>query len=117
MAGIAQNRSSRSEVFYKKGVLRNFAKFSGKHLCQSLFLIKVAGLSCNFIKKETVAQVFSCEFCEFYKNTFYVRTPLVVASDKKGKNALILLWSLKSEQKLQKKVSEERVIIKKHENG
>ena len=29
------------EVFYNiKGVLRNFAKFTGKHLCQSLFLLK-----------------------------------------------------------------------------
>ena len=26
------NRSSRPEVFLKKGVLRNFAKFTGKHL-------------------------------------------------------------------------------------
>ena len=24
----------------------------------------------NFIKKETLAQVFSCEFCEISKNTF-----------------------------------------------
>ena len=39
------SRGSRPEVFYKKGVLRNFAKFSGKHLCQSLFFNKVAGLS------------------------------------------------------------------------
>ena len=29
-------RSSRPEVFCKKGVLRNFAKFTGKHLYQSL---------------------------------------------------------------------------------
>ena len=28
----------------KKGVLKNFAKFTGKHLCQSLFFNKVAGL-------------------------------------------------------------------------
>ena len=27
-------------VFYKKGVLRNFVKFTGKHLCQSLFFNK-----------------------------------------------------------------------------
>ena len=27
----------------KKGVLRNFTKFTGKHLCQSLFFNKVAG--------------------------------------------------------------------------
>ena len=36
-------RSSRPEVFYKKGVLRNFAKFIGKHVCQSLFFNKVVG--------------------------------------------------------------------------
>ena len=32
------------EVFYKKCVLRNFTKLTGKHLCQSLFFNKVAGL-------------------------------------------------------------------------
>ena len=32
-----------SEVFYEKGVLRNFAKFTGKHLCQSLLFYKVTG--------------------------------------------------------------------------
>ena len=30
------------QVFYKNGILKNFAKFSRKHLCQSLFLNKVA---------------------------------------------------------------------------
>ena len=33
-------RSSRPEVFCKKGVLRNFANCTGKHLCQSLFFNK-----------------------------------------------------------------------------
>ena len=31
------------EGFCKKDVPRNFAKFTGKHLCQSLFFNKVAG--------------------------------------------------------------------------
>ena len=31
--------------------------------------------ACSFIKKETLAQVFSCEFYEISKNTFH-RTPL-----------------------------------------
>ena len=31
------------EVFFKKVVLTNFAKFTGKHLCQILFFNKVAG--------------------------------------------------------------------------
>ena len=37
-------QNSRLEVFCRKYVLRNFAKFTGKHLCQSLFFNKVAGL-------------------------------------------------------------------------
>ena len=37
-------RSSRPEVFCKKGVLGNCTKFLRKHLCQSLFFNKVAGL-------------------------------------------------------------------------
>ena len=63
-------RSSRLEVFCKKGVLKSFVKFTGKHLCQSLFFHKVAGH--NFIKKETLAQVFSCEFYEISKNSFFI---------------------------------------------
>ena len=35
----------------------------------------------DFIKKEALAQVFSCEFCEISKNTFFYRTPPVAASD------------------------------------
>ena len=51
-------RNSRPEVFCKKGVLRNFAKFTGKHLCQNLFFNKVACLS--------------CEFCEIFLKTPFV---------------------------------------------
>ena len=39
---VLKHRSSRSEIFCKKCFLRNFAKFAGKHLCQSLVFIKVA---------------------------------------------------------------------------
>ena len=52
---MSYNRSSYPKVFCKKGVLRNFTKFT--------------------------AQVFSCEFCEISKNAFFYRTPLVAASD------------------------------------
>ena len=38
---INLSRSSGQEVFCKKDTLRNFAKFTEKHLCQSLFLIKL----------------------------------------------------------------------------
>ena len=65
-------RSSRPEVFCKKGVLRNFAKFTGKHLCQSLFLIKLQASVLNFVKKETLSQVFSCKFYEISKNINFI---------------------------------------------
>ena len=62
----------------RQGVLRNFAKLTGKHLCQSLLFNKVAGLkACNFIKKETLSQVFSCEFCKISTNIFFYRRPPV----------------------------------------
>ena len=39
-----KDKSFRPDVFCKKGVLKNFAKFTGKQLFQSLFFNKVAGL-------------------------------------------------------------------------
>ena len=68
------------EMFCKKDVLQNFAKFTGKHLCQSLYFNKVTVYACNFIKKETLAQVFSCKFSEMSKKKFSYRTPPVAAS-------------------------------------
>ena len=62
-------------MFCKKGALRNFEKFTGKHLRQSLYRS-----DCNFIKKETLAQVFSSEYCEISKNIFSYRTPPMAAS-------------------------------------
>ena len=55
-------------AFIEKVTLKNFAKFTGKHLCQSLSFNKLQ--ACNVIKKETLAQVFFCEFCGTTKNTF-----------------------------------------------
>ena len=36
--------------------------------------------SCNFIKKEALAQVFSCKFCEILKNTFFTEQLWMIAS-------------------------------------
>ena len=56
------------DVFCKKVVLRNFAKFTGKYLCQTLYFNKVA-------------QVFFCEFCEISKNTFLAEPVWATASN------------------------------------
>ena len=36
-----------------------------KNICERLFL--------NFFKKETPTQVFCCEFCELFRNTYFVK--------------------------------------------
>ena len=61
-------------MFCKKGILRNFAKFTGKHLCRSLFLIKLEASTCNLIKKETLAQVFFVNFAKFLRTLFLQNT-------------------------------------------
>ena len=66
---LKKPRSNRPEKFCKKGVLRNFAKFTGKHVCQSLFF-----------NKETLAKVFSRDFAKFLRTPFSYRTPPVAAS-------------------------------------
>ena len=53
-----ENRSINQRCFMKKGVLKNFKKFTGQHCART-----------SFIKKETLAEVFSCVFCELSKNT------------------------------------------------
>ena len=56
-------------MFYKKGVSKNFAK-----------LTPVPGSSitaCSLIKKETVVQVLSCEFCKIFNNNVFHRTARV----------------------------------------
>ena len=58
------------QVFYKKGVLKNFVKFTGKHLCQSLFLKKLPAKTCKFfeILKKLCATTSGCVKEFFYKS-------------------------------------------------
>ena len=57
-------RSSTSQMFFKIGVLKNFAVFAGLQL----------------YLKETPVQVFSCECCKIFKSNDFDRAPLVAAS-------------------------------------
>ena len=45
------------------------------------FLIRLQVSAYNFIKKESLTQVFSCEFRKISKDTFSYKTPMVAASD------------------------------------
>ena len=80
-------RSSHQMCSLKKGVFINIAKFMGKHVSQCLFLNKVAVLRpATLFKKETLAQVFSCEFAIFLRTTFFkkhLRTTVSASWDDK----------------------------------
>ena len=65
------NFQKQLDVLYKKGVLRNFEKLTGKQLCQSLSFNKVGGLRpATLLQKNSGRDVF-CKFCEISKNTFF----------------------------------------------
>ena len=66
----SEDRSSRSQMFFKMGVLENFLHFTRKQLWRSLFLIKLQALSPVTILKETPTQVFCCKICKIIKTPF-----------------------------------------------
>ena len=58
-------------MFRKKGVLRNFAKYTWKHLCQGSLFYSLRSV----ILIGSLTQAFSCEFCQHIsKNTFLQKT-------------------------------------------
>ena len=70
---LSHNRSSRPEVFCKKGVLRNFAKFTGKHLWRSLFFNKVPGLTpATLLAKRLWHRCFPVNFVKFLRTPFFI---------------------------------------------
>ena len=68
---VELHRSSNRRCFKKKVALKNFAKFTGKHLCQSLFSIKVAGLRIpTLLKKRLWYMRFPVNFAKFLRTSF-----------------------------------------------
>ena len=61
---------SRPDVLYLKDVFKYFSKFTGKHMCRNLFLIKLRPAT---LLKYRLSHMFSCDFCEIFKNTFFIK--------------------------------------------
>ena len=60
-------------VSFKKAVLKNFAIFTGKQLFWNPFF--------QLYQKETPTEVFSCEYCEIFKNTYFEEHLLTADSE------------------------------------
>ena len=82
-----------SYIFYKIYVTRCaiwYHLYNSKNVENThwgvLLLVKLQGFkpeACNFIKKETLTQVFSCKFCEISKNPFFTEHLRTTASETK----------------------------------
>ena len=63
-----------------KNVFLKVSQISQENTCVRLScLIKLQADDCNFLKKETLVQVFSCEFFEIFSNTFVTEHLRVIA--------------------------------------
>ena len=72
---LSMCRSSRPEVFCKRSVLRIFANFTGKHQCQTLFLIKVPDLRLEtLLKKRLWHRCFPVNSAKFLRTPFLQNT-------------------------------------------
>ena len=63
---LTKGRSSHQKCSMKKDVLKNFTKFTGKHLCQSLFLNRE-----NLLKKGLWHRCFPVSFAKFLGTPFF----------------------------------------------
>ena len=71
-----QQQKHPPEVFYKKSVLENLVKFTGKNLCQSLFFDKFAGLRPEtLLKKRLWHKCFPVNFAKYLRTPFYRSPP------------------------------------------
>ena len=62
-------RSSHDRCCIKQGVLKNFVKITGKHLCQSLLFNNVPGLRpATLLKTRLWHRCF--QFCRIFRSTF-----------------------------------------------
>ena len=94
-------RSSHQRCSMKKGILKNFPKFTGKHLRQNLFFNKVAGLRpASLLKKRLFHRCFHVNFAKTFKNIFFTKHLRTTASDgflnwhiyMNQESTLIILW-------------------------
>ena len=64
-------KSSRSQMFFKIGVFKNFKIFTGKHLCWSLFLIMFQASTLQVFKKRLQHRGFPVKFAKFLEHLFW----------------------------------------------
>ena len=73
---VAKPLNSRSQIFFKTGVLKVFTIFTRKYRCWRHFQDRRPAFL--FKRKETPGQGFFCEYCEIYKNDFFMEDMFII---------------------------------------
>ena len=71
---INSNQKQQPQEFYKKTVFKNFVILKGKHLCWSLFLIKLQA-------SRPPTQLLSCKHCKIFKIAYFEENLRAAASE------------------------------------
>ena len=70
--GFQKYRSSRWQMYFRIGVLKNFAIFTGKHQCWSLFLINMqAWTPATLLKRDSNIGFFLWNLQKFLRTPFF----------------------------------------------
>ena len=81
-AHVGKCSNSRSQIFFKTSVPRNFAIFTGKNLCWSLFLIMFQDWRPVFLfKKRLQRRYFTVNIAIFFKNSFFIEDLFIYFSE------------------------------------
>ena len=87
---VSQNRSSLRRCSVKKDV--KISQISQENTCVGVFFNKVAGLrGCNLFKKR-LQRMFSCEYCENFKNICFEEHQRTTASERSVFRRSFLTW-------------------------
>ena len=69
---LKQSKDNHLQMFFKTLNLKNFSKFTEKHLCCSLFLIKLQAFKpATSLKRDSDTDV-SCGYCKIFKYSFFI---------------------------------------------
>ena len=91
---MSKQRGSRPDMFCKKGVLRNFVKFTGKHLCQNLFFNTAVGLRLAWHR------CFPVNFAKFLRTPFIIEHLWWLLLNKSKERFSKILFRLKIQKEI-----------------
>ena len=102
-------RRSCWKVYYKRNIQIKYsdsdARLRGKHLCCSIFLLKMHALLQPFLEKEILPKAWPCKFSEIFQNTVFVKHLQETATANCAHIVVFIIFMTKSYRSFDKQVN------------